>query len=523
MRSHYTSLLLTVIIGLSIASGCKKNPPPSPLSTAPSIASITPSSGNAGAAVTITGSNFQVTVSDNTVKFNGVVAVVSTASATSLVVTVPAGGSTGHVTVSTSDGTATGPLFTYLANPSPTIVSITPASGAVGDTVTINGTNFKTTSSGNTVKFNGTVATVTSANSTQLLVIVPAGGTTGNITVATSDGPSNGILFTYITGPAVYLIGEQTDGQIGYWKNAGFNPLANAGSYPRAITGSGSDIYIAGPLVASVVNPNHPTYWKNGTAVQLTSAAGYTSGIFVSGTDVYCIGNIDSITSAHPSVWKNGARTEISQNYQGSVALAFGNNAVFVSNGDVYIAGIETVAGSPYYQKATYWKNGTPTYLTNGTTGNAQATAIFISGNDVYVTGVEEEKSGGGIVNKAPRLWKNGVSVPLAIPANSLYNNTTSVLVVGSDVYVGGQYNGAGALWKNSTMINTAGYALAEQVTSIFLFSNTELYVSGSSSSSGMNGYWKNGNFVEMDPGCTTASSSCAATFANQVSGIYVK
>ena len=90
-------------------------------------------------------------------------------------------------------------------------------------------------------------------------------------------------------------------------------------------------------------------------------------------------------------------------------------------------------------------------------------------------------------------------------------------------MYVGGQYNGVGAVWKNGVMVNTSGYALAEHVTSMFLYNNTDLYVSGSSSASGLNGYWKNGNFVEMDPGCTVAGPGCAATAANNVIGIFVQ
>ncbi|MGZ3749795.1 MAG: hypothetical protein ACXVIY_00445, partial [Mucilaginibacter sp.] len=121
------------------------------------------------------------------------------------------------------------------------------------------------------------------------------------------------------------------------------------------------------------------------------------------------------------------------------------------------------------------------------------------------------------------RLWKNGVSVPLNTPANSIFNNVTSILVSGSDVYVGGQYNGAGAVWKNGALINTSAYSVAESVSSIFLFNNTDLYITGASSSSGNNCYWKNGNFVEMDPGCNVVSANCANTFANQVMAIYVK
>lgn len=72
---------------------------------------------------------------------------------------------------------------------SPTITSFTPASGVVGTTVIITGTNFSTTAASNTVTFNGVVATVSAATATQLTVTVPSGATTGKI-VVTVDGVS---------------------------------------------------------------------------------------------------------------------------------------------------------------------------------------------------------------------------------------------------------------------------------------------------------------------------------------------
>lgn len=486
----------------------------------PTIVSINPSSGNATTIVTITGTNFKTTASGNTVKFNGVTAIVQSATATTLTVAAPVS-TTGIVNVSTSDGTVIGPTFTYL--PLPIITSINPIAAIAGATVTITGTNFDAIAANDIVNFNGVNAIITAASTTQLVATVPATGTTGNITVSTLGGTSNGIAFTYLTAPTIYACGEQTNGNDGYWKNSKFNTLNNASSYPWAITGSGTDIYVAGPIVSSVTSPRYPTYWKNGAAVQLSNqSGGFLTSIFLSGTDVYCLGTIDGQAI---NVWKNGAISTLTINtYAGGASFASGNSAMFVSSvGDVYVAGYQSIAGNPWYQKATYWKNGVPSDLTNGSIGNARATAIFVSGNDVYVGGYEEVKNGVSIIALAPRLWKNGISIPLNTPIDNQNNSINALLVIGTDVYVGGQYNGSGAVWKNGTMINTTSYAVAEQVTSFFIYNNTDLYASGSSNVWGMNGYWVNGNFVEMDPGCTTASNSCAVTTANQVRGIYVK
>jgi hypothetical protein len=482
---------------------------------APAITAITPTSGKAGSTISITGVNFDVVAANNAVKFNGTAAVVTVGTTTSLVVTAPAGGSTGAVTVTTPGGTATGPVFTYLQPP--TITGISPASAAAGTPVTIMGTNFDATAANNVVNFNGTAAVVTSVTVTQLVVTVPAGGTSGNVTVATPGGTSNAFGFTYATaGPNIYVLGSDTRNGFGYWKNFVFTPVADW-SNPYSMVGSGNDIYVAGPSTSGT-----PTYWKNGAAVQLSAQTGFTFSVEVSGTDVYCMGAIGTTFYT----WKNGTPTVLNSNSLTVIGSgAYLNNAIAVNNGDVYVAGARYLGNSTIL-KATYWKNGNPIDLTDGVhSGSAKASAIFISGSDVYVAGTEEvrDPGTGGLINQAPRLWKNGVSVSLNTPANSLFNSISSILVKGTDVYIGGQYNGAGAVWKNGSMISTSTYAVAENVSSIFLYNNTDLYITGASSSSGNNCYWKNGNFVEMDPGCNAVSPSCARTSANQVVAIYVK
>jgi hypothetical protein len=72
----------------------------------PVISGFSPSSGITGASVIISGSDFSTTIANNVVKFNGTVAVVSAAAATSLTTTVPVGATTGKVTVSIGNNTA---------------------------------------------------------------------------------------------------------------------------------------------------------------------------------------------------------------------------------------------------------------------------------------------------------------------------------------------------------------------------------------------------------------------------------
>lgn len=87
-------------------------PQPAPVSIATIIA-LNPTTGKVGDVVTITGTNFSTTIADNVVKFNGVTATVTAATATSLTLTVPATATTGVVTLSVKSASAiTGPSFT---------------------------------------------------------------------------------------------------------------------------------------------------------------------------------------------------------------------------------------------------------------------------------------------------------------------------------------------------------------------------------------------------------------------------
>lgn len=74
--------------------------------TLPIIAAVNPSVGKVGDVITITGSNFSSTASDNIVYFGAVRATVSAATATSLTVAVPAGATYSPVSVTTNNLTA---------------------------------------------------------------------------------------------------------------------------------------------------------------------------------------------------------------------------------------------------------------------------------------------------------------------------------------------------------------------------------------------------------------------------------
>lgn len=148
----------------------------------PSIASISPVSGVVGSLVTITGSNFGSTQSGSTVTFNGTVATAVTSwTSTAVVANVPAGAGSGFVKVTVNSIEATSPQSFTVLPVLPNITNLSPLSGKMGVAVSIQGTGFGSTPG--TVKFNQTPASLTNWTSTAITASVPAGATTGPVTI----------------------------------------------------------------------------------------------------------------------------------------------------------------------------------------------------------------------------------------------------------------------------------------------------------------------------------------------------
>jgi len=223
-----------------------------------SITSLSPTSGAVGTPVTITGTNFGTSQGTSTVTFNGISATPTSWSATSIVVPVPSGATTGNVVVTVSGAASNGVAFTVL--PTPSITSLNPTTGTAGSSVTITGTNFGTTQGTSTVTFNGTVGTPTSWNATTIVVPVPSGATTGNVVVTVSGVASNGVTFTVTAAPPPTI--------------TGFSPAsASAGA---AITVTGTNFTANGAIPQATLNQQ-----GGGTIPASVSGASSTSLSFV--------------------------------------------------------------------------------------------------------------------------------------------------------------------------------------------------------------------------------------------------
>lgn len=141
----------------------------------PTLTGLSPSQGVAGSSTVLSGSNFNLTLANNQVKFGTTPATVTAATATSLTVTVPAGltGPTAPVTVTI--GAAAPTASANFALLRPVIDAAVPVAGEIDASIMLSGSHFNPVLANNSVRFGSTAATVTAASATSLTVTVPAG------------------------------------------------------------------------------------------------------------------------------------------------------------------------------------------------------------------------------------------------------------------------------------------------------------------------------------------------------------
>ncbi|HEU5290198.1 MAG TPA: hypothetical protein VFU05_06100 [Cyclobacteriaceae bacterium] len=244
-----------------------------------------------------------------------------------------------------------------------------------------------------------------------------------------------------------------------------------------SISVSGNDVYVSGIDGASIV------YWKNGERVTLGTSIGAgnypdPSSIITIGTDVYVAWSISGKYQNEYNfamVTKNNQKTTLEERkVSDGETLGLG---IAVSGSDVFVSG-KGVSDQTYTAPdccAKYWKNGVSVSLPGGT----MATGIAVSGDDVYVVGYS-----GNIANSRAILWKNGQKIEITNTNGAVNGVANAVFNSGSDVYIAFTEGGMAKYWKNGEVIELD----LGEATSIMVV-GTDVYVGGYHFGGG---YWKN-------------------------------
>lgn len=297
-------------------------------------------------------------------------------------------------------------------------------------------------------------------------------GTIAELTPASEINDEAAASDIDMLGDDLYLAGYQLRAggkfRAVYWKNNSPVYLSNgtydAGCY--AMTVSGTDIYTCG-LEETASGKTVAKYWKNGVATTLTdgSRSAALLDIAINGADVHAIGyEYNSTGIPIYKHWKNGVAQTIATSYP----LSSYFKKILIQDNDVYIAGFEHDP-TLTFSRAVYYKNGSKTWLTDGTKP-AEATGILFKGADLYVLGYETNAAG----NTVACYWKNGVKKELG---DGLTNSIlTGGFLKGADLYLSGvvyQTASGGSdrayYWKNDTPVKVTAAATKNYANAIYV------------------------------------------------------
>ncbi|MEO0330806.1 MAG: IPT/TIG domain-containing protein [Bacteroidota bacterium] len=170
------------------------------------VTAFSPSAGNVGDTLTITGTGFGESIDDVEVKLGEVETKVIEVSATQLQVIIPENAQTAKISVKVGEREASSEgEFEVIEPVVLQIKSLSASSGSVGDTLTITGEGFSTERAENEVKLGDVAMTVVTASATELKVTVPEEAKNGKITVTVGEQTSSSEEEFEVIAPVVKI------------------------------------------------------------------------------------------------------------------------------------------------------------------------------------------------------------------------------------------------------------------------------------------------------------------------------
>ncbi len=278
----------------------------------------------------------------------------------------------------------------------------------------------------------------------------------------TYSGASTGILASVISGNDVYaggdfsVAGNTVASAIARWDGSDWHALGGGiTGTVYALAASATDLY-AGGIVYGVSTLDTTGIARWDIAGQNWHALGGGTGsvyaiAIAPNDDVYVGGSFWDVDDGNVAAY-NVARWDGSQWHALSNDLYDSVYAIAISGTQVYVGGRFSVGGGSPANRIAMWDGSTWHALGSGVDGTVHAIAIADNG-DVYVGG--EFWTAGGVAANGIARWDGstwhalGSGVQLGASGAGVY----AIVIDGSDVTVGGQFNRASGLDVNNVAV----------------------------------------------------------------------
>ena len=332
----------------------------------PIITNITPTIVSPGTQVTITGTGFGGSQGVGYVLLNNAYGLVVSWSDTQIVVAAQPGTFSGNLQVHQNGFDSNAVVFTSTSSSSsPAIMSLSPASGILGDQIVINGVNFGATQGSSVVTFTGATGGATayaaSWGNNSITAYVPYNATNGNLIVTVNGVPSNGVSFAVLIPTITSL-----------------SPNAGAPGTTVTIAGTnfgliqGSNFVSFNGLIASVVA------WSDSSITATVPSGASTGDVTVLRNGLYSSVNSNGLSFTVPQTSPSIASLSPVSGLSGTVVTISGAN--FGSTQGSSVLTFNGVAATP-----TAW---TPNSISVPVPSGATSGSVVVTINGASSNGV---------------------------------------------------------------------------------------------------------------------------------------
>ena len=438
------------------------------VTNAPAISALNPSAAAVGTPITITGTNFGASQGTSTITFNSTVAVPTIWSASSIVVPVPNGATSGPIVI-TANGSQASVNFQVL---SVYLASISPLVAGVGSTVTLVGAGFGASQGNGTTTIGGSPLFIFTWSDTQIIAVIPPNTTSGLVQVSQGGAGSNSLNFI-VASPGLTSVTPTTGapGTQVTFSGSGFGASRGSGNVLLGTTFGGIVSWSDTQIVATVLTGS-----SSGTAQVLQGGVASSSVPFtvsgfgptissvspssaLAGTQVTVTGSgfgasqgsgkiLLGTTFGSVASWSDGqiVATVAPGSFSGNVQMFQGpvtSNAVSFIVITPTISSVSPTNG-PIGTQVTISGSGFGAAQGNGNAWLGNAYASILSWSDTQVVATVAPGSAAG----SAQILQNGVwsnSIPFGTGAPNITSASPTAGTVGTQIAIGGSGFGSSA------------------------------------------------------------------------------